>query len=53
MAYPGENEHVAYLEYVEQVASSGNKPLSKEEWRKKVKNNDESVKINTLDMGDA
>ncbi len=37
MAYPGEKENVAYLQYVERV-STGDEPgpqLSKEEWRKK------------------
>lgn len=52
MAYPKEKEHVAYLDYVEEVSSRGEKALSKDEWRKRIKNQDESVKVNTLDMGD-
>lgn len=39
MAYPGEPEHVEYMQYVERVAT-GDEPgphMSKEEWRKKRK----------------
>ena len=39
MAYPGEPEHIEYMQYVERVAT-GDEPgphLSKEEWRKKRK----------------
>ncbi len=34
MAYPTEKEHDEYQRYVIEVASNGEKPLSKEEWRK-------------------
>ena len=37
MALPGENEHVDYLKYVEEI-SLGDRPgpqMTKEEWRKK------------------
>ena len=47
MALPGEKEHLAYLDYVEETASRGDQPLSKEEWRKKVKNSDKQ-QINTV-----
>lgn len=41
MAYPGEKEHVQYLQYVERV-SVGDEPgpvMPKDEWRKKQKDN--------------
>ena len=34
LAYPGENEHKAYMDYVIEVQSNGGTPLPKEEWRK-------------------
>lgn len=37
MAYPKENEHKAYLDYVEEEQSAGREALSKEDWRKQQK----------------
>lgn len=34
MAYPGENEHKQYLDYVIEMQEAGQEALSKEEWRK-------------------
>lgn len=38
MAYPGEKEHVEYLDYVEDMVAKGEPHLSKDEWRRKIKN---------------
>ena len=34
MAYPGEPENKEYMDYVVDVQSRGEAPLTKEEWRK-------------------
>lgn len=58
MAYPGENEHVEYLQYIERVAMGDERGprLSKEEWRKKKKGRDKNeigaVKVNALEADD-
>lgn len=38
MAYPKEQEHDAYQQYVIEAQANGQEPLSKEEWRKQMKN---------------
>lgn len=55
MAYPGEAEHVEYMQYVERVANGeeSGPHLSKEEWRKKRKQQEarkdpQPVKVSTL-----
>lgn len=49
MAYIGENEHVEYLRYVEQWSMgegehSNDPKMSKEEWRKRRKKDEESAR---------
>lgn len=34
MAYPGEREHKAYMDYVIAEMEEGRAPLNKEEWRR-------------------
>jgi hypothetical protein len=48
MAYPGEKEHVSYLEYVERHAMGEEKGafMSKDQWRKKQKKKKAKVKAN-------
>ena len=45
MAYPKEKEHTEYLDYVEDQASKGEPHLSKDEWRRKIKNADNKREV--------
>lgn len=57
MAYPGELEHIEYLQYVERVSTGEEEgpQMTKDEWRKKKKKRDsrepQPVKVNALEYG--
>lgn len=42
MAYPSENEHKEYTDYVISMQEEGKKAMSKDEWRKRKKDMQET-----------
>ncbi len=50
MAYPGENEHVEYMDYLEKVATGEiqGKHVSKDEWRKMKKEQQQKPKTSAV-----